>query len=108
MREAEIHFFGEKVVRLWEDELGFGFQYEKEYLRIESPLAIAHTLPLQSEPFTSQQLHPFFDGLIPEGWLLELASTSWKLNPRDIMGLLLSCCRECIGAVQVITSGDER
>jgi serine/threonine-protein kinase HipA len=44
---------------------------------------------------------PFFDGLIPEGWLLEIAEKNWKLNPRDRMGLLLACCRDCIGAVSI-------
>lgn len=44
---------------------------------------------------------PFFDGLIPEGWLLEIAGKNWKLNARDRMGLLLACCRDCIGAVSI-------
>jgi len=46
-------------------------------------------------------LFPFFDGLIPEGWLLEIAERTWKLDPRDRMGLLLACCRDCIGAVGI-------
>ena len=44
---------------------------------------------------------PFFDGLIPEGWLLEIAEDTWKINPRDRFGLLLACCRSCIGAVSI-------
>jgi len=39
--------------------------------------------------------------LIPEGWLLAVAERNWKLDPRDRMGLLLNCCRDCIGAVSV-------
>jgi serine/threonine-protein kinase HipA len=39
--------------------------------------------------------------LIPEGWLLEIAEKNWKLDPRDRMGLLLTCCKDCIGAVSV-------
>ena len=46
-------------------------------------------------------LFPFFDGLIPEGWLLDIAEKNWKLNPRDRMGLLLACCKDCIGAVSI-------
>lgn len=49
----------------------------------------------------------FFDGLIPEGWLLEIAERTWKLDPRDRMGLLLSCCRDCIGAVGVVPLEEE-
>jgi serine/threonine-protein kinase HipA len=33
--------------------------------------------------------------------LLEIAEKNWKLNPRDRMGLLLACCKDCIGAVSV-------
>ena len=38
---------------------------------------------------------------IPEGWLLDIAEETWKLDPRDRFGLLLACCRDCIGAVSV-------
>jgi len=47
-------------------------------------------------------LFAFFEGLIPEGWLLDIAVTTWKINKNDRMGLLLACCRDCIGAVSVI------
>ena len=66
-----------------------------------SPDPISLTLPLQEKPFTSKILFPFFDGLIPEGWLLDIAQNNWKLNPRDRMGLLIACCKDCIGAVSV-------
>ncbi|NBV98183.1 MAG: hypothetical protein EBR67_01570 [Proteobacteria bacterium] len=49
----------------------------------------------------SSVLFPFFDGLIPEGWLLNIAERNWKLNPRDRMGLLMACCLDCIGAVSI-------
>ena len=52
-------------------------------------------------------LFPFFDGLIPEGWLLDIAEKNWKLNPRDRMGLLLACCKDCIGAVSVYPINEE-
>jgi serine/threonine-protein kinase HipA len=61
------------------------------------------SLPLQAESYEDKRLFPFFDGLIPEGWLLDLAEKTWKLDPRDRMGLLLACCRDCIGAVSVVS-----
>lgn len=30
-------------------------------------------MPLREEPFPNNTLHPFFDGLIPEGWQLDIA-----------------------------------
>ena len=58
-------------------------------------------MPLREESFQSNTLHPFFDGLIPEGWLLDIAQKNWKIDARDRMALLLACCRDCIGAVSI-------
>ena len=63
--------------------------------------AISLTLPLNEKPFHDKVLFPFFDGLIPEGWLLDIAEKSWKIDVRDRMSLLLACCKDCIGAVGV-------
>ncbi len=86
---------------LTEDENGYHFLYDPEYLLKENPEPVSLTLPLTGKTTTSQVLFPFFDGLIPEGWLLEIAEKNWKLNPRDRMGILLVTCRNCIGAVSV-------
>lgn len=85
-----------------EIESGYRFAYDPAYLARPDALPVSLTLPLRSEPFTNKVLFPFFDGLIPEGWLLALAEKTWKLDHRDRMGLLLACCRECIGNVSVI------
>jgi len=58
-------------------------------------------LPLREKEYTSEVLFPFFDGLIPEGWLLEIAEKNWKFDRRDRMSILLLTCRDCIGAVSV-------
>lgn len=86
---------------LTQDENGYSFVYDKVYLESDNPEPVSLTLPLNESPFTSKVLFPFFDGLIPEGWLLHIAEENWKLNPRDRMGLLLACCKDCIGAVSV-------
>lgn len=101
MRKAEIKFNEHTAGFLTQDENGFHFIYEKSYLSSEHPLPVSLTLPLQEDAFDSEVLFPFFDGLIPEGWLLDIAEKNWKLNPRDRMGLLLACCKDCIGAVSV-------
>ncbi len=92
--------------RISEIESGYRFAYESGYLAQAEAMPVSLTLPLRSEPYTSKTLFPFFDGLIPEGWLLAVAEKTWKLDSRDRMGLLLACCRECIGNVSVI-SGDD-
>ena len=102
MRKAEIRYGNETASWLTQDEDGYHFWYDQAYLKSERPIAVSLTLPLTEQPYTSQVLFSFFDGLIPEGWLLDIAEANWKLNSRDRMGLLMACCKDCIGAVSVI------
>lgn len=101
MRRAEIKIHDKTAGWLTQDENGYHFVYDEFFLQSENPEPISLTLPLQEKPYTNKVLFPFFDGLIPEGWLLDIAEKNWKLNPRDRMGLLLVCCKDCIGAVSV-------
>jgi len=101
VRSANITFNDHQAGILVEDDDGYHFTYDEEYLRSSQAVAISMTLPLREAAFDSPILFPFFDGLIPEGWLLNIAERNWKMQPRDRMGLLLVCCEDCIGAVGV-------
>ena len=83
------------------DEGTFEFLYDEDYIMEFPGQLITFTMPVRKEPYTEKRLFPFFDGLIPEGWLLDIASKSWKINRNDRMGLLLACCQNCIGAVSI-------
>lgn len=107
MVKAEIKINNTRAGWLSQDENGYHFEYDSDYLELDNPQPISLTLPIQKTPFDSKVLFPFFDGLIPEGWLLDIAEKNWKLNPRDRMGLLLSCCKDCIGAVSVHPINEE-
>jgi len=84
-----------------ETDEGYRFYYDSVYILSQSSLPISVTMPLRTELYESPSLHPFFDGLIPEGWILSIVVKNWKINPRDRMGLLLTVCKDCIGAVSV-------
>lgn len=84
-----------------ETDDGYQFSYTEDYLQNENAQAVSLTLPLTKKPYQSKTLFAFFDGLIPEGWLLDIAEKNWKINYKDRMGLLLACCKDCIGAVSV-------
>ena len=86
---------------LTENENGFSFVYDSNYLQYSDAEPISLTMP-REEPYEDKVLFSFFDGLIPEGWLLNIAERSWKINQRDRMSLLLACCKDCIGAVSVV------
>lgn len=101
MRKAEVKIQHTTAGWLTQDENGYHFEYDVDFLTSPEAVAVSLTLPLQKNPFISNVLFPFFDGLIPEGWLLDIAEKNWKLNPRDRMGLLMTCCKDCIGAVSI-------
>lgn len=100
-RKADIYINDSKAGILEETETGYRFRYDSDYLRQAYPEAVSLTLPLREKPYESHVLFSFFDGLIPEGWLLDVVEETWKVNPKDRMGLLLVSCRDTIGNVSV-------
>lgn len=102
MRQGKVYVEDTYAGVISERTDGFTFEYDEEYLNSENALPVSITLPLRKEAYESKTLFSFFDGLIPEGWLLNIAERNWKVSRRDRMGLLLTCCRDCIGNVSVI------
>lgn len=102
MKQAEIYRKGLFAGILTEDDGEYRFCYDEMYLVREDAQPISLTLPLQTKPFVSPVLFPFFDGLIPEGWLLDVALRNTDISVLDRMSLLLLCCKECIGSVSVV------
>jgi serine/threonine-protein kinase HipA len=102
MRTAEIFYHDMLAGILTEtDEGHFIFQYDEKYVVEHPEQFLTFTMPVTKYPYHDKYLFPFFEGLIPEGWLLDVAKTHYKINPNDRMGLLLACCQNCIGAVSV-------
>lgn len=100
-RIAYIYVRNEFAGELCETDDGYTFAYDKEYLQKDNACAVSLTLPLSDEEYKSKTFFPFFDGLIPEGWLLEAVVRNWKIDSRDRFGLLLVACKDCIGNVSV-------
>lgn len=107
MKTALIKFKGKKAGLLKETDEGYEFSYDEEYLASKDPTAISLTLPISNKPYKSSILFPFFDGLIPEGWLLDIALRNTDISELDRYALLLLCCKECIGAVSVEPLNEE-
>lgn len=107
MRQAQIYYKDILAGSIAEDDDAYIFQYDEKYLGTTDSKPVSLTLPLSTEPYRSKVLFPFFDGLIPEGWLLDIAVTNWKINPRDRFGLLIALCKDCIGCVSVIAEDNE-
>lgn len=102
MRQARIYRKDILAGILTEEGGEYRFSYDEAYLAREDAQPVSLTLPLQADAYISPVLFPFFDGLIPEGWLLDVALRNTDISILDRMSLLLLCCKECIGSVSVV------
>ncbi len=106
-KQAALVFYGKDLAgRICKDPegpgSGFEFEYDAAYLQKPGARPISLGLPLQKEKYRSKTLFPFFEGLLPEGWLLELTSQTLKIDPDDKFDLLLHTGSDTVGAVTVL------
>ena len=101
MKQANIYYKNVLAGVLTEGDDGYEFYYLPEYLTSDEAKPVSLTMPLREEAYRSNVLFPFFDGLIPEGWLLDVALRNTDISMLDRMSLLLRCCKDCTGAVSV-------
>lgn len=106
MKKGRVFFRDIPAGTITETEEGYSFVYDEEYISGGYP-AVSVTLPVSQQEYVSPVLFSFFDGLIPEGWFLDIAVENWKIDIRDRMELLLTCCHDVIGAVSVRRLADE-
>ena len=100
-KTAKVYYNSILAGSLIEDDGGYRFTYNESYLNDASAKPISLTLPLQKESYHSFTLFAFFDGLIPEGRLLDIAKDHWKVKGNDRFELLLLTCSDTIGAVSI-------
>ena len=102
LRRGRVTFDGKRCGVI--EEIAGGrtrFSYDAAWLGASDSPAISLTPPVREEAYESHGLHPFFENLLPEGWLLELATSKLKIAKDDAFGLLLATCADCPGAVGV-------
>jgi len=100
-RTGRVKLAGKPVGTIQEIGAETKFTYSAEWLKQGGAVPISMTLPLRAEPYVWKGLHPFFDNLLPEGWLLEISSKKLKISKNDAFGLLLATCSDCVGAVEI-------
>lgn len=106
-RSARILVQGRPAGILRETDEGYEFAYHPGYIEGDAAVALSLAMPINNMVYQSKTLMPFFDGLIPEGWLLDVVAHNWKINLSDRFGLLLVSCRDCIGDVSIEEVRDE-
>jgi serine/threonine-protein kinase HipA len=101
-RRGIVRLSGQRVGSIEETAGGTRFTYNRDWVARSDAVPISLTLPLREEPYSSKGLHPFFENLLPEGWLLEISTTSLKIPKDDAFGLLLATAADCVGAVEIV------
>jgi serine/threonine-protein kinase HipA len=106
-RKGRVKLSGQAVGVIEESGDETRFTYSAEWLKRPDAVPVSLTLPLREQPYVSRGLHPFFENLLPEGWLLDVASKTLKISKDDALGLLLATCSDCVGAVEIEPADDE-
>ena len=106
LNKGVVYLRDKKAGLLERTDSGYRFTYYHEYLSTKGAQPVSLTLPLREEPYESESLFPFFLGLIPEGWLLDITSRTLKIDSENSFEILLSTGGDCIGAVTVIPEND--
>ena len=104
LRKADVYFKNDLAGYLSETNEGYIFQYDENFLKKNIPISVS--LPPREEPFKSAELFPFFKGLLPEGWYLDIVSATQKVDANDPFGILVCTAgMDTIGAVTVRKAG---
>lgn len=102
MEKANVYLRDRLVGTLERLDRGYSFTYLPDYLTRKDAEEVALSLPLHEEAYvTERHLPAFFDGLIPEGWMLQLAVRTFGIKVTDRFELLLATAQAPIGAVRV-------
>ena len=98
LRTAKVNYQNRLAGLLSETENGYQFVYDQNYLQ-NAGKPISVSFPVRSEPYESGKLFSFFEGLLPEGWYLDIVRATEKIDDKDSFGLLLATTGDTIGAV---------
>lgn len=101
-RQALVLLDGQRVGILEETQGGTRFRYDAGWLAAKDASPVSLTMPLRAEPYEARGLLPFFENLLPEGWLLELSTAHLKIPKDDAFGLLCAVGKDTAGAVEVL------
>ena len=99
MRKAKVYMHDELAGYLIEstEKDTYKFEYLKEYAG--APISL--TMPIKEEVFVFRNFPPFFDGVLPEGIMLEGLLRQLKIDKKDYFSQLLAVGEDLVGAVTV-------
>jgi|SRR3989339_1414029 len=105
-KKALVYYNGKKAGVLQKNVAGYVFEYDPVYAATPGAKPISLAMPLNKKIFEAAKLFPFFEGLLPEGWLLNITSKTLKIDKDDKFELLLHIGKDTIGAISIIPEED--
>lgn len=99
-RKADVFVQGLHAGTL--EELDRGRRYRFTYLEGYSGPSVSLTMPVEKRIHEFTGFPPFFEGLLPEGEMLENLLRQNKIDSRDYFSQLIAVGREMVGAVAVV------
>jgi serine/threonine-protein kinase HipA len=96
-RIAEVFVQNKPAAIFIQDTQGYTLTYLPDY----KGLPISLTLPVRLDPYLFITFPSFFDGLLPEGPLLEGLLKEGKIDRQDYFAQLVQVGKDLVGAVSV-------
>jgi serine/threonine-protein kinase HipA len=104
MRQAIVFVHGKRAGILSEITAdNYNFEYDDNY---ESE-AVSLTMPISHKLYGYSSFPPFFEGLLPEGIMLEGLLRIAKIDKKDYFSQLIATGNDLVGSVTVKASENE-
>lgn len=97
MKKARVLVNGIFAGILEKLESHYIFIYDEAY---QGP-PVSLTMPLKNKKYEYDKFPPFFEGLLPEGEMLEALLRKYKLDKKDYFGQLMKVGQDVVGAVTI-------
>ena len=99
MRQAEVFVNGMPagILREMEKRKSYRFIYFSDY----QGLPVSLTMPVRDEEYFFEKFPPFFEGVLPEGMLLESLLRPKKIDKQDCFSQLMAVGNDLVGTVTV-------
>lgn len=100
--EAVVYYKNKKAGLLKKIGNVYEFEYDLSYLKDVNAKPVSLTMPLTQEKYSSEHLFPFFENLLPEGFLLDMTIKKLKIDRNDKFKLLLHIGQDTVGAISIM------
>jgi len=99
MRKAKVYNYGTPAGELL--EIKINAEYRFTYYENYDSTPISLTMPVDKKEFAFNSFPPFFEGLLPEGIMLENLLRLAKIDANDLFSQLVSVGGDLVGSVTV-------